>query len=103
MSDDQHRIARAAQAYREQQAPARAAEADQRATAALRFIQQHVTEHGYPPSRAEIAQHLGGLAPSTAQLVIEHLKSKGLVVVRPASPRAITITEAGMKAMTEGL
>lgn len=74
---------------------------EQQAHAVLQFIEKNVRERGYPPSRAEIAEHLGLGAKGATQPVIERMKEQGLIRVERHSPRAISITEAGMKALTE--
>jgi repressor LexA len=76
---------------------------DNQAHAALQLIEKSVRERGYPPSRSEIAEHLGMAAKGSTQPVIERMKEQGLIRVERHSPRAITITEAGMKALTEGV
>lgn len=74
---------------------------DQSAHEALAFIAETVRRRGYPPSRQEIADHLGFAGRGSTQPIIERMKERGLIRVDPQSPRAMTITEAGMKALTE--
>lgn len=77
-----------------------AANADAQAMEVLRFIRAHIDEHGYPPSRREVAEH-GGFTPSTAQRIIEQLRDRGLIRVGDKIPRSTSITESGMTALTE--
>lgn len=76
---------------------------DQAADAALPFIAKYIKDNGYPPSREEIAEHLGYAGRGPAQAVVERLRDRGLIKVNPGIPRGMTITEAGMKALTEQL
>lgn len=46
---------------------------------ALRFIDRYSSLEGFPPTRRELAVHMGWSAPSTAQDAIERLERKGLV------------------------
>lgn len=63
---------------------------------ALKFIRRHLDEHGYPPSRREIAEHLG-IATTTVQWYIDALEKQGLVKRAPGIGRGVWITEAAMK------
>lgn len=73
----------------------------------LRFIERCVRERGYPPSRQEIAEELELQSKGSTQPIMDRLVDKGLLRVATgdhrARTRAITITEAGMKAITEEL
>ena len=71
-------------------------------TEILNFIVRYGREHGYPPTRREIAAEFG-VVPSTAQRFLERLDEEGLATNVPAIPRSIRITDAGMKAVTEVL
>ncbi|HQV57141.1 MAG TPA: hypothetical protein PKV27_03945 [Ilumatobacteraceae bacterium] len=71
---------------------------------ALRFIRSCVGERGYPPSRRELAEHLGMRSPDGAQKVVNRLVEDGLIRIGAnKSPRAITITESGMVEIEEAL
>jgi len=78
---------------------------DESGLIALRFIKRMVAERGYPPSRQEIAEELELSSKSSTQPIMERLVERGLLRVAngdyKARNRAITITEAGMKAITE--
>jgi SOS-response transcriptional repressor LexA len=76
---------------------------DERAVVALRFIAAHVKEYGYPPTRQQIAVEVGLASAGSVQPMMQRMIDQGLVRTKRYEPRAITITEAGMKAMTEEL
>lgn len=65
--------------------------------AVLRFIAEHVTEHGYPPTLVEICDALGIVSRSTnaAAQHIDALVRKGLVKRTPMTSRGLAITAAG--------
>lgn len=69
----------------------------------LRFMAKTIQERGYPPSRAEIAEHLGLSGRGATQPIIDRMREAGLIKVVPGAARAIIIDEAGMKALTEEL
>jgi len=57
----------------------------------LAFIKRCLEEHGYPPTRAEIARELGFKSPNAAE---EHLKAmarKGAIRMTPGASRGICI------------
>lgn len=85
----------------EELAERRAAERASTSLKALRLIHEAVTRDGYPPSRREIAEHLGYQSQTDAQKAVQRLVDAGLVEVKAGSPRAISITSAGMIALTE--
>ncbi len=64
------------------------------------YIKAYQDEHGYPPSRRDIAAHIGGVA-SSAQQAVNRLVDEGLITVTPGIPRGIRVTGAAMKAVTE--
>lgn len=78
-------------------------EFEARTQRALQFIADTMRARGYPPSRQEIADHVGYAGRGATQPVIERLVQQGLLRVEPGQARTITITEAGMKALTEEL
>lgn len=69
----------------------------------LRFMAKTIEERGYPPSRDEIAEHLELASRGATQPIIDRMRDAGLIKVVPGTARAIVITEAGMKALTEEL
>lgn len=62
----------------------------------LRWLAEYRQAHGYPPSRREIAAHFG-MGLSTVQDALAALTEEELLTVTPNIPRAMNITEAGMK------
>lgn len=75
--------------------------AAEREADALRYIHQCVSDRGYPPSRRELAEHLGAPSSETAQRILHQLQTQGLVEVVANTPRGLRITNAGMKAIGE--
>lgn len=68
---------------------------------ALSTIRDAVAERGYPPSRREITEACGYHSTHDGQRILMRLVDQGLVKVAPHTPRGITITETGLKALTE--
>lgn len=62
--------------------------------AALTFIREHVTEHGYPPTVRELGDAIGVKSPSTVTLILDRMMSAGLIRRVPGRPRAIQIVES---------
>lgn len=70
-----------------------------RRTQALEFIAAYTAEHGYPPSRRDIAEHFGYASSQGGQFIIDDLVREGLITVTPKVPRSIrVITGANMVA-----
>jgi repressor LexA len=67
----------------------------------LRFIDESVKMRGYPPSRREIAEHVGWSSPGHVNEVLRVLAARGLIRLDPNIPRGIQVTTTGMVAMTE--
>lgn len=59
----------------------------------LEFIRQYLYEHGYPPSRKEIADGVGLRSTSSVQSHIERMLAEGMLEtdVEEGSPRALRI------------
>lgn len=68
----------------------------------LAYIGWYREAYGYPPSRREMTERFG-VSLHTAQRMLARLIEEGLLEVTPHIPRAINITRAGMKAITEDL
>lgn len=66
----------------------------------LAWIDEFRKAEGYPPSRREIAEHFQ-VGLETTQRLLSHLIEEKLLIVKPAGARAINITGAGMKIITE--
>lgn len=60
----------------------------------LRFIQDAVSEHGMPPTRAEIAAELGFRSPNAAEEHLRALARKGCIELVPGSSRGIRLKDA---------
>jgi repressor LexA len=67
----------------------------------LRYINDHVRTHGYPPTNREITAALGRKSPSAANTRLRIMAERGLITTAPGIPRGLRITDAGMVALTE--
>lgn len=67
--------------------------------AILKFIWKRINSQGYPPTVREICEAVGLSSTSTVHGHLSRLEKKGYIVKNPAKPRAIEITELGMKKM----
>lgn len=70
---------------------------------ALAYIREHVQQHGYPPTVREVGRRCGYESTSGAHNLLQKLVDRGLITVRQGTPRAMTITDAGMKELSETL
>lgn len=68
----------------------------------VRYLMKYREEHGYSPSRREIAAQFG-IGLDSAQRSVEDLVAEGLLDVTPNIPRAMNITGAGMKLAQDSL
>jgi repressor LexA len=68
-----------------------------RQTEILDFIKHCLDSHGFPPTRAEIAQQLGFKSPNAAEEHLKALARKGAIEMTPGASRGIRIPgyEAG--------
>ena len=57
----------------------------------LEMIDQHVRDHGYPPSVREIGAVLGLTSPSTVHTHLNALQRRGYLRRDPSKPRAIEV------------
>jgi SOS-response transcriptional repressor LexA len=57
----------------------------------LAFINSHVASHGYPPTRQEIAAHIGAKDPSGATSHLIALARKGYVTLTERTSRGIHV------------
>lgn len=57
----------------------------------LAFIKSSLEDHGYPPTRAEIAQRLGFKSPNAAEEHLKALARKGAIEMTPGASRGIRI------------
>lgn len=60
----------------------------------LAFIKDFLEHHGYPPTRAEIAQKLGFKSPNAAEEHLKALARKGAIEMIPGASRGIRIPES---------
>lgn len=67
----------------------------------IKAIKESFDEFGWAPSQREIATSCGLASPASTNNNLKLLHAKGLIRFVPGSPRAISITETGMKALTE--
>ncbi|GAA6237443.1 transcriptional repressor LexA [Apilactobacillus micheneri] len=63
----------------------------------LKFIWNSINNQGYPPTVREIAKEIGLASTSTVHGYLSRLSQKGLLIKNNAKPRAIEITEDGLK------
>jgi repressor LexA len=59
----------------------------------LDLIRSHIAEHGYPPTRADIAAALGFRSANAAEEHLRALVQKGAIELRPGTSRGIRIAE----------
>jgi len=57
----------------------------------LEIIEQHMREHGYPPSVREIGEAVGLTSPSTVHAHLAALQRRGYLRRDPTKPRAIEV------------
>jgi SOS-response transcriptional repressor LexA len=76
---------------------------DHQAHEALRFIRDHIQQHSFPPSRIQVANHLGLSSKSRGSEIVGRLRDQGLVETFPGNVQGMRITDAGMKALVEEL
>lgn len=69
----------------------------------IRIIKESVEARGFVPSQREIATGCGLASPASTNANLKLLQAKGLITMPPGAPRAITITAAGMAALTEAV
>ena len=62
-----------------------------RQTDILEFIQSHIAEHGYPPTRADIARAFGFRSPNAAEEHLRALARKGAIEMTPGRSRGIRL------------
>ena len=67
----------------------------------LSCIREHITDTGYPPTRAEIAQELVFRSPNAAEDHLKALARKGAIEIIPGASRGIRVPD--MDAEDKGL
>jgi repressor LexA len=64
-----------------------------RQTEVLELIRQYISDTGYPPTRADIAQELGFKSPNAAEEHLKALSRKGAIEMIPGTSRGIRLPE----------
>ena len=64
-----------------------------RQTEVLALVNNHIVESGYPPTRADIARHMGFKSPNAAEEHLKALVRKGAIEMIPGTSRGIRLTE----------
>lgn len=62
----------------------------------LTFIRAHLRRHGYPPTRADIARHLGFRSANAAESHLQALARKGVIEILPGAARGIRLSASGL-------
>lgn len=62
----------------------------------LAMIRDHLSTHGWPPTRAEIAAALGFRSPNAAEEHLRALARKGAIELVPGASRGIQLNETGV-------
>lgn len=70
-----------------------------RQTEILALIKRSLEDHGYPPTRVEIAQEMGFKSPNAAEEHLKALARKGAIQITPGASRGIRIP--GFEPITE--
>jgi len=70
-----------------------------RQTEILALIKRSLEDHGYPPTRVEIAQQMGFKSPNAAEEHLKALARKGAIQITPGASRGIRIP--GFETSTE--
>lgn len=68
----------------------------------LVWIAKYRRARGYPPSRRELSAQFG-VSLETTQRLLHQMVEEGLLVVTPGVSRAINVTGAAMKIISEDL
>jgi repressor LexA len=64
-----------------------------RQTEVLDLIRRHISDTGYPPTRADIANELGFKSPNAAEEHLKALARKGAIEIIPGTSRGIRLPE----------
>ncbi len=57
------------------------------------MIREFIAETGFPPTRAEIAKHLGFKSPNAAEEHLKALAKKGAIEILPGASRGLKVVE----------
>ncbi len=66
----------------------------------LRVVQDHISDHGYPPTVREIGDAVGLTSSSTVHAHLQALEARGALKRDPAKPRAIELGDRRARAAT---
>lgn len=69
----------------------------QRQSEVLELIKNHISETGFPPTRADIARKLGFKSANAAEEHLKALSRKGAIEMIAGASRGIRVTDAGPK------
>ena len=59
----------------------------------LDLIRHHISDTGYPPTRADIARELGFKSPNAAEEHLKALARKGAIEIIPGTSRGIRLPQ----------
>ena len=59
----------------------------------LRLIREHLSSHGFPPTRAEICRAMGFRSPNAAEDHLKALARKGAIAMAPGASRGLRLRE----------
>lgn len=59
----------------------------------LRLIRSHITDSGYPPTRAEICRAMGFRSPNAAEEHLRALERKGMIEMAPGASRGLKLRQ----------
>jgi len=68
---------------------------------ALAFMMSYIDEYGYPPTIREIGNSVGYLSSSSAQKLVDGMRSNGFIHVDKGIARGIRVSEKGRMEMNE--
>lgn len=57
----------------------------------FKFVQEYITDNGYPPSIREICAYMNFKSTSTAQYYLDKMKEKGLIVKKDNKNRSLSL------------
>ena len=69
----------------------------------LSFIEGHIGQTGYPPTRAEICQALGFRSPNAAEEHLKALVRKGAISMVPGASRSIRLLQENGRRLLESI
>ena len=76
-------------------------EPTQRQKQVLVLVRDYIAQHGYPPTKRELADILGVSSATGVSDILDAAERKGLVVLVPFISRGIRLTTEGLEAIKE--